>query len=379
MPLTLQRTLELLESLAPLSFAESWDNVGLLVEPELPSEGRPISRVLFTIDLTKAVLDEAERLAVELVVAYHPVIFKGLMRVRASQASETVVAGALARGIAVYSPHTACDAAPAGVNDWLAQAVGPGVVTPLVSAQRCTPGDEYKLVVFVPAESADTLRHALARAGAGVIGAYSDCSFNLQGTGTFFGHEGTDPAVGTAGKLERVDELRLEMVCHGRSLPGVARAIEEAHPYEEPAWDLYPLAPKPALGFGMGRAVELSEPAPLGELAARVKRHLGLDWLRVAACKRHAEGAAIRRVAVCAGAGRSLFERAAGFDLYLSGELGHHDVLAKNADGASVILCEHGNSERGFLPHFAARLARASEGALETLVAETDREPLAIT
>ena len=374
MALPLTRALALLESLAPLAFAESWDNVGLLIEPQLKHE---VGRVLFTIDLTSAVLDEAGQRGAELVVAYHPPIFKGVKRIRASRNSESVVAGALARGIAVYSPHTALDAAPGGVNDWLAETVGQGEVSPLVPLES-PGGSEVKLVVFVPSENADALREALAAAGAGVIGAYTQCSFNLAGSGTFFGGEGTDPAVGSAGKFERVNEIRLEMVCPARALAAAARAIATVHPYEEPAWDVYPLAPKPALGVGMGRAVKLATAAPLDELVRRVKNELGLSWVRLAAAERHHRGEPVRRVGVCAGSGGAVFERAPGFDMVLTGELRHHDVLALNAAGTSVVLCDHTNTERGYLPRFARRLVEASGQALECLVSENDREPLVV-
>jgi len=374
MALPLARVLALLETLAPLAFAESWDNVGLLIEPELKHE---IGRVLLTIDLTSAVLDEAGQRGAELVVAYHPPIFKGLKRVRASRTGEQVVAAALARGIAVYSPHTALDAAPGGVNDWLAEVVGGGVVTPLVRAESTT-GREVKIVVFVPEEHAAKLREALSRAGAGVIGNYTECSFSLTGSGTFFGGEGADPAVGSAGKLERVEEVRLEMICPAHALPAAAQAIAEVHPYEEPAWDIYPLVSKPAPGFGMGRAIELETPAPLDEIVRRVKQLLGLSWVRLAAAERHHRGQPVERVAVCAGSGGAVFEHAPGYDLVLTGELRHHDILALNSAGTSVLLCDHTNTERGYLPRFARRLSEGSGGTLECLVADADREPLVV-
>ncbi len=377
MALSLGRTLTLLEALAPLAYAESWDNVGLLIEPE-GARSRSVTRALLTVDLTAAVLAEAVSREAELVVAYHPPIFGGLKRVRASRPSEAVVTQALARGIVVYSPHTALDAAPAGVNDWLAEAVGPGKVTPLLPAERQGAVSEYKLVVFVPAENADALRQALAHAGAGTIGAYSDCSFSVPGEGTFFGHEGSNPAVGESGKLERVAELRLEMLCPQPALAAVREALEQHHPYEEPAWDLYPLASKPPLGFGMGRAVELDRPVAIGDLLLRIKAHLGLRWLRLAAAEQHVGGQLLKRIAVCAGSGGSVFERAPNFDLYLTGELRHHDVLAKNAAGSSVVLCDHSNTERGYLPRLAARISLAAQGQIEAVVADTDREPLAV-
>jgi dinuclear metal center YbgI/SA1388 family protein len=374
MSLPLARVLELLETLAPLRFAESWDNVGLLLEPHSKQD---VGRVLLTIDLTSAVLDEAGQRGAELVVAYHPPLFKALKRIRQGKTAESVVAGALGRGIAVYSPHTALDAAPDGVNDWLAGAVGPGLLYPLVPSSPIASG-EHKLVVFVPAEHAARLREALVGAGAGVIGDYTHCSFNLTGTGTFLGGEGSKPSIGRAGQLESVEEIRLEMLCPAARLSAAARAIAEVHPYEEPAWEIYPLAPKPELGFGMGRGVELDTPAPLDELVRRVKTELGLSWVRLAAAERHHRGEPVRRIAVCAGSGGELFERAPGFDLYLTGELRHHDLLALNAAGSSAILCDHSNTERGYLPHYARRISDASGHGLEVLLAEADREPLVV-
>jgi dinuclear metal center YbgI/SA1388 family protein len=375
MALSLSSVVRLLEDLAPLRFAEPWDNVGLLLEPAGASE-LPITRALLTIDLTSAVLDEAERLSAALVVAYHPPLFKPLARVRMSQPGEHVVARALSRGISVYSPHTALDAAPRGVNDWLAEALGPGESAPLVQSYAAEPTAELKLVVFVPRENADALRHALADAGAGIIGNYSECSFHLEGTGTFLGNEASNPVVGKAGELERAPEVRLEMVCPRRALPAISRALYATHPYEEPAWDLYPLHDKPKAGTGIGRGVRLAEGQSLTDAVAKIKAHLGLSAVRLAASERHRRGEKIQTLAVCAGSGGAVFEKAPGFDLYLTGELRHHDVLAMNARGASVVLCDHTNTERGYLPRFKERLDAAAGGALEVVVSTADREPL---
>jgi dinuclear metal center YbgI/SA1388 family protein len=375
MALSLSAAVRHLEDLAPLEFAEAWDNVGLLLEPAGASDSAVV-RVLLTIDLTSSVLDEAERRGATLIVAYHPPLFKPLGRVRASHPGERVVARALSHGLSVYSPHTALDAAPGGVNDWLAEALGPGETTPLVPSYVKDPSAELKLVVFVPKEHADTLRAALSRAGAGVIGNYSECSFNLEGTGTFLGNEASNPTFGQAGALERAPEIRLEMVCPRRALPALSRALYAHHPYEEPAWDVYPLHDKPKPETGMGRAVRLAAPLPLTAAIERIKAHLGLGQVRVAAADRHRQGEALASLAVCAGSGGALFEKAPGFDLYLTGELRHHDVLALNARGSSVVLCDHTNTERGYLPRLKQRLDASSSGALEVLVSEADREPL---
>lgn len=379
MVLPLSRAVELLSELAPPRFAESWDNVGLVLGVA-PSGGTPpsVERLLCTIDLTHAVLDEAIARRTGLIVAYHPPIFAPLKKLDGTPTGGGPLLRAAAERIAVYSPHTALDAAPGGVNDWLATGVGRGATAPLVDAAVLDSSAELKLVTFVPPEHADRLREALAAAGAGVIGEYSQCSTQAPVTGTFLGSASSNPTIGTAGKLETVAEVRLEMVCPKRALGALARALRDAHPYEEPAWDVYALAPRPAPGVGMGRSIELTEPVPLTALVDRLKAHLGRPSLRVAAAPAHGSGGLVRRVAVCAGSGKSVFDRAPGFDVYVTGELGHHAVLAHLAAGSSVILAEHSSTERGYLRDYATRITERSAGALEALVSETDREPLEI-
>ncbi len=367
-----------LEALAPRRFAEDWDNVGLLVEARGAEE--PLARVLLTVDLTEAVLEEALEKQVALVVAYHPLPFRGLKRLTRAEPGERVLLRAIATGVSVYSPHTALDAAPGGVNDWLARALGPGVTEPLQPARELRPGEQCKLVVFVPGEHVDRLREALsAEAGAGVIGHYTQCAFGVEGLGSFLGDATTRPAVGAPERLERAAEVRLEMVAPAIALPAAARVIARVHPYEEPAWDVLPLQAKPVLGTGMGRRVTLAEPASLATVVARVKEALGLGHLRVAAAARHREGELVRRAAVCAGAGGALFESVGHeVDLFLTGELRHHDTAARVARGQSVILCDHTNTERGYLPTLREELLRRTEGALTVFIAERDREPLEV-
>jgi dinuclear metal center YbgI/SA1388 family protein len=378
MALLLGEVTALLERLAPLEHAENWDNVGLLVEPELDrkaSAAPSVRRALLLVDLTEAVLDEALARDVDLLVAYHPPLFEPVKRLRASAPSERLVLRAARAGLAIYSPHTALDAAPGGVNDWLADALGPGLRTPLVAARRVESNAAYKVVVFVPAENVDALRTALAGAGAGVIGNYGECSFELPGSGTFFGGDAANPAVGERGRLERVAETRLEMVCSEAALPRVAETLRRVHPYEEPAWDAYALAPKPVLAVGAGRRVELAEPASLELVASRVKERVGRPAVRIARAERHALGALVRTAALCAGSGGGLLSASLGSDVFVTGELRHHDVLRALANGTSVIACEHSSSERGFLRPFAERLGEAAQGALEVLISEADREP----
>jgi dinuclear metal center YbgI/SA1388 family protein len=374
MGLPLSALVSALETLAPLDLAEEWDNVGLLVDPRRPGEELEVERVLLTIDATDAVVSEAEARSVQCLVAYHPPLFRPQKRFSAQR--DRALSTAFSKGFAIYSPHTALDSAAGGLNDWLAEGLGPGSVRPLRSQLAAAADSEFKLVVFVPSSAADALRAALAEAGAGVIGAYSQCSFSIDGEGTFLGDASTHPAVGQAEQLERVSELRLEMVCPRRALSAAASAIARVHPYEEPAWEIYPLAPKPVLGVGSGRLLELAQAVTLAEAVARVKRHLGLGRVRLASSEQHAEGAELSRIAVCAGSGGSVFESCQGAELLVTGEMRHHDVLSHLNAGRSVILCEHTNSERGYLPRLRERLLRALGGNLNIQLAASDHEPL---
>lgn len=380
---TLSEVVALIERLAPLHLAEEWDNAGLLLEPS-GAAGRVIEKALLCIDLNEEVLNEAVEVGARLVIAYHPPLFRGLKRLRASAPGERVVLRALEAGLAVYSPHTALDATVDGVNDWLARAFGGARSRPILGAQSSsTSASEYKLVVFVPRPHLAALRHALAvELGAGTIGDYTECSFELEGTGTFFGNQNAAPTVGQRGQLESVLETRLEMRCSAHAASHVGRVIAAHHPYEEPAWDLYPLAHDVAdeahAVTGAGRFLELAIPISIAEACARLKAHLGVQSLRVATAGTHAAGAPIARVAVCAGAGGSVFEKLphGTVDLFVTGELRHHDVLEKLRHGQSVILSEHTHTERGYLPEFARRLEALAEGELRFVVSARDKDPL---
>lgn len=376
MSLPLSSLVVALESLAPLSLAEPRDNVGLLIDPRRAGDGLGVERVLLTIDATPEVLEEAARYRPQCLVAYHPPLFHPKRRL-ASQ-HDPVVFHAARHDMAVYSPHTALDAAPGGINDWLAEAFGAADVSALFPSELVVPGEALKVVVFAPDAAIDALRSAMSKAGAGVIGNYSQCSFSLAGEGTFYGEAGANPAVGTAGRLERAPERRLEMVCSRQAIARVAQAISQHHPYETPAWEVYPLATKQHAGTGSGRSIELPAARALGDIILELKRHLRLEHLRVAMAPRHRAGDPVRSIAVCAGSGGAVFERAGDADLYVTGELGHHHVLAKLQAGASVILTEHSNSERGYLPRLRERLLAATQGAIDVQVAMSDIEPLGV-
>jgi hypothetical protein len=231
-----------------------------------------------------------------------------------------------------------------------------------------------KVVTFVPTKDVDHVRNALASAGAGIIGDYQVCSFSAAGKGTFLGGAGTTPAIGKPAKLEEVGELRLEMVCSKAALPLAMEVLRQFHPYEEPAVDVYELLGKPDRYVGAGRRVTLDHPATLAELASRLKAHLGIEVVNIA-CARPKD-TPVERVGVCPGSGAALVPaaRADGCEVFVTGEMKHHEVLDALNSGLSLILAGHTNTERGYLARLAEQLRAALPG-IDAHVSTSDRSP----
>lgn len=375
-----QDAVKVMESIAPLEYAEPWDRVGLHV-------GRPDaslrSGILLTIDLTERVMYEAEEAGVGMIIAYHPPIWEPLARLTDATPKQRVLLRAIERGIAIYSPHTALDAVEGGMTDWLCEGLSGGSegkingdCRALRPHARAEETQQVKIVTFVPPEEVDKIRGALATAGAGIIGNYSACSFYFEGNGTFLGGAGTDPAVGKPGKLETVREVRMEMVCSKAALPLAIQTLEQFHPYEEPALDVYELMPRPTRTTGAGRRLVLDHPVSIAELAMRLKKHIGREGVRVA-CSDFERS--VSTIGVCPGAGAELVSAAVrdGCELFVTGEMKHHEVMAGLDAGIAMILGEHTSTERGYLPRLAARLERALPG-VRAIRAMSDTDPVRI-
>ncbi len=353
-----------MERLAPTRHAESWDNVGLLVG----DPAQDIRSAMLTIDYTAEVAREAQAAGCDVVIAYHPPIFDGLKRIIAP----SLIHDAIRRGVAIYSPHTALDVAPDGTNDMLADAIGLVERHPLRLAQL--KAANCKLIVFAPDDAADRVADAMFAAGAGRIGNYTRCSFRSPGTGTFLGEQGTKPSIGRPGQLERVQELRMETIVPLGHVDAIVRAMRQAHPYEEPAFDVVPLAAPPE-GLGQGRIGSLAVPTDRPVLLDRIKEALGVDHLLVAG----PTDGAVSRAAACAGACGGMIDDALaqGAELYLTGEVRHHDALRVSQRGMTVVCTLHSNSERAVLRRLSRVLAKELP-ALGIRQSSQDRDPFAL-
>ena len=364
MKMPLANLIEAMESIAPTRHAESWDNVGLLVgDPQ-----QLISHAIVCIDYTREVAAERIESGCDAVIAYHPAIFDGLKRITAG----SVVFDALRRGVPIYSPHTAWDVAPGGVNDFLMDILA-------VSSRRAlrpavAKAASCKLVVFTPIGAVEKVSQVMFAAEAGRIGNYSGCSFRAPGTGTFFGEAGANPAVGQAGRFEQVDELRLETVVPLAILDKVVSAMRSAHPYEEPAFDIIPLQ-APSDGLGQGRIGWFDAPVLRGELLQQIRKGLGVSHLLVAG---PVEGE-VSSAACLAGAGGDHLKDALeqGAELYLTGEVRHHDALKAAQRGMTVVCALHSNSERASLSRLAAKIREKLPG-LELSISSCDRDPFIV-
>ena len=323
-----------LEELAPPGLAAKWDNSWL----QVGNREQEVSTVLVALDLDQQVLSEALGHRAQLIVTHHPLWLKPPMNIDENRPQGSLIARIIRNEITVYSAHTNLDLTR--VNRLLADRIGlkqvGREVVEVVSEDRL-----LKLVTFVPEGHEERIRQALAGAGAGWIGRYSHCSFQASGIGTFKPREDTAPFIGEPGRLERVPELRLETILPASLSNKVVAALLKAHPYEEVAYDLYPLQQAgEQLGFGLLGSLE--SPMVMEEILQRCTEKLGVTglryWLPAGGDKK-----VFRRVAVGGGSGGSLVEPAArkGAELLISGDIGHHDLLAASSYGMALVDAGH--------------------------------------
>jgi dinuclear metal center YbgI/SA1388 family protein len=359
----LSDVLDVLEGLYPAATAQEWDAVGLVC-------GDPsavVRRVLLAIDPVEAVVDEVVEGGYDLLLTHHPLYLRGTTSVAATTPKGRVVHRLLSAGAALHVAHTNADVADPGVSDALADLFDLCDLRPL-SPAPAEPLD--KLVVFVPVEDTDRVLDAVAAAGAGAIGDYERCAWSTPGTGTFRPLPGAAPAIGQVGRVERVEEARLELVLPRARRAAVLAALRTAHPYEEPAHDVLELATTLGPG-GLGRVGELPSPLPLRELTSRAAEVLpATAWgVRAAgdpSCR-------VSTLAVCGGSGDSLLGAAGrAAEAYLTADLRHHPA-SEAPEGLALLDAAHWATEWPWLADAARRLSAAT--TVETVVSTLVTDP----
>lgn len=350
---TVADLIALMEAWAPAWTAEPWDRVGLVTGQPKAS----VTKAWVALELGEELLDQALAQGVDMLFLHHPPIFKPLSDLRSDRPATARLLKAAARGLAIFAAHTNLDAAPGGVNDALAERLGLTASAPLVPLGH---DGLAKLVTFVPPDHYEQVSRALFAAGAGRIGAYRECAYVTEGTGTFLAPLEGHPFLGRAGQRERVSELRLEtlvpLALAGRAL----QALREAHPYEEPAVDVYPLKQAPA-GCGLGRVGRLAEPCPAALFAQWAARELGAKAPLLAGPL----APLLERVAVVGGSGGDMLAAAqgAGAQMLITGEARYHAAQEAADLGLTLLVLGHFQTEEVVLRPWAERLARELAGA----------------
>jgi dinuclear metal center YbgI/SA1388 family protein len=322
---------KIFEAWAPTEIAWEKDNIGL----QVGSYDKQVQKILIALDPTDEVIDEAIKKNIDLIVTHHPLIFSPLKSVTSDNHNSMLVYKLVQSGISLFSAHTNLDFTANGVSHALAKKLELQNVRPLKKSK-----DHFrKISVFVPSDYVDKITEAMAISGAGIIGDYEYCSFRTPGVGTFKGGKGSKPFIGTPGELEKVDEVRLEMIVPFWKVSDVVNNIRTAHPYEEPLFDIYPLQNEDS-SFGAGAIGHFEEAASIKKFLQHIKDALDIK------CLKFTEGNQdkIKTVAVCGGSGSNLlsFAISAKADAFITGDISYH-VYQQAKD--KILLIDAGHYE----------------------------------
>ncbi|WP_138493252.1 Nif3-like dinuclear metal center hexameric protein [Paenibacillus pinistramenti] len=351
-----QTVIQLMEQLAPKHVAMEGDKIGL----QLGTLQKEIKQVLVALDVNMEVVEEAIRIGADLIIAHHAIIFRPLAQLQTDTPAGRLYEKLIKHDIAVYIAHTNLDVTEGGMNDWMAEALG---IESSDSLEDVHTDKLFKLVVFVPKDHHQKVLDAVLNAGAGHIGNYSHCSFNIEGYGTFVPGEGSDPFLGQQGKMERAEEIRLETIVPNSLRSKVIQAMLKNHPYEEVAYDLYPMDLK-GRTFGLGRVGKLKEPTALGEFAERVKKELDVPFVRVVG----ELDKPVRKAAVIGGSGGKYWRSAQfrGADVLVTGDVDYH--TAQDALAAGVAFIDPGHNAEKIMK---VKVAEWLQGKLSEMRSDT--------
>jgi len=356
----------ILEEFAPLSFQESYDNAGLIIG----NKNDDANGILIALDITEEVVDEAINLGINFILVHHPIAMGGVKRFNGNNYTERIIIKAIKNGIAIYAGHTNIDSVMKGVNGKICEKIG------LKNCKILAPkkNELLKLVTFVPLNQAQTVREAIFRAGAGHIGNYDSCSYNIEGEGTFRGNDDTNPFVGEKGQLHTEKEIRIETIVPAFLKTKVITALLKAHPYEEVAYDIYPLANTYDIA-GSGMYGELATGEDEMAFLTRIKKVFNAGVVRYTKLNNRP----IKKVAVCGGAGSFLINnaKAVGADVFISGDFKYHQFFDSEDE---IIIADIGHFESEQftkevffelltkkIPNFAVRLSNVNTNPIKYL------------
>lgn len=322
-----QTIIQAFESWSPKSYAMDGDKIGLMVG----TLNKPVHKMMITLDVLEEVIDEAIEKNIDFILAHHPLIYRPLKNIATDTSYGRIIEKAIKHEITIYAAHTNLDIAPGGVNDMLAEALQLTDTKVLVPTKTV----KYKkLVVFVPKSHAESVRQALGDVGCGHIGDYSHCTFNSEGIGTFLPLEGTNPYIGHTGKKEEVEEIKIETILPETLQKKAITAMMKAHPYEEVAFDIYPLDNDGEV-LGLGKIGYLKNEMTLQQFANFVKEAFDVKGVRVVGNLNNK----VKKVAVVGGDGNKFVKDAIfqGADVYVTGDVYYHVAHDAMMEGLNIV------------------------------------------
>jgi len=346
----------------PTKLAEDYDNVGLLIG----DKDKDVRKILFTLDVTNSVIDEAISLGCDMIISHHPLIFTPIKKITTDDYLGRIIYKAIKNDLNIFAVHTNFDNGRDGLNDYISKKLN------LEDIYILSPTKEirlYKLVCYVPKNYAQAVREAILNEGAGHIGNYSHCSFNINGQGTFMPLEGSNPFIGHKNKLEFVDEVRIETIVKEEDLSKVVSAMLKVHPYEEVAYDIYSL--KNSIIEGTGRIGQFKKAYTVKDLIEFIKTNFNITNVRVVG----EVDRKIKKVAVVGGSGSSFIKDAIKnkCDVLITGDLKHHEALFAKEEGLIVLDIGHFGSEFIAVSYLMELVKHKFD--VECVLTETNKNP----
>ncbi|NBI06995.1 Nif3-like dinuclear metal center hexameric protein [Senegalia massiliensis] len=356
-----EKIIKYIEGIAPENLAENWDNVGL----QIGDTKRKVEKILLALDINLEVVDKAVKEQVDMIISHHPLFFSSLKQINLNTYKGKIVEKLIKNDILVYTAHTNLDASNNGVNDELARLLD--IENPKILSK--THSDKlYKVVVTVPETHEEEVRRAFGESGAGNIGNYSNCSFSYEGMGRFKPEQGSNPYLGSKEEIEVVKEIKIEVVVEESNLNNVLKQMINAHPYEEVAYDIIKLENK-IKEYGIGRFGNI-ERITLKKLAEKTKQRLNIQNVRVYGSLEKN----IEKIAVAGGSGADFILDAykKGADVYITGDIKHHDAQIAKEIGLDLIDAGHFHTEKIVMDSIKKYLSSKIKSDIEIIVAEND-------